>query len=98
MTNATWNSGRYTKIGNLVTVQGEFNCTITSSNTLTFVFLTLPFNVAGADQTGVAFVNNSIKVGVGDLSSNTFIVFVPAASAIVSGSELIQVAATYMTT
>jgi hypothetical protein len=99
MSGVTWNSGSYTKIGNLVTVQGSFSCTITSSNTLTYVFLTLPF--ASGAQIGVAFANNNLKVGVCDLDSSgggRIIPFFPAASAIVSGSEIIQVAATYMTT
>ena len=99
MSGVTWNSGSYTKIGNLVTVQGSLSCTITSSNTLTYVSLILPF--ASGTQTGVAFANNNIKVGVCDLDSSNggrIIPFFPAASAIVAGSEIIQVAATYITT
>ena len=97
MTGASWLNGKYVKIGNLVTVQGQFSCTVTSSNTLTYVTLTLPFPPNG-DQTGVAFANNNIKVGVCDIDtslSGRIIPFFPAASAIVSGSEIIQVAATY---
>jgi hypothetical protein len=100
MTGATWTSGRYVKIGRLVTVQGLLSCTITSSNTLTYVTLTLPF-IATDNETGVAFANNNVKVGVCDLTSGggsgQIIPFFPVASAIVSGSELIQVAATYTT-
>jgi hypothetical protein len=97
MSGATWSSGTYTKIGNLVTIQGSFSCTITSSNTLTYASLTLPFAATSA-QTGVAFANDTIKVGVSDLSTSAISPFFPVASAVVSGSETIQVAATYITT
>jgi hypothetical protein len=100
ITNATWLGGKYIKIGNLVTVQGRFSCTVTSSNALTYATMNLPFSSDG-DQTGTAFANINLKVGACAIDTSgggRIIPFFPAASAIDSGAEVIQVAATYMTT
>jgi len=96
MSGATWSSGSYTKIGRFVTLNGQFTCTVTSSNVLTYVVINgLPFTSA-IDSVGAAFLNDNVKVGVSQVAGGSNLYpFFPAASAVVAGSEIIQFCVTY---
>jgi hypothetical protein len=97
MSGATWDKGRYTKIGRCVNLSGEFTCTVTNSNQLTYAAITnLPFAVA-VDTVGATFLNNNVRVGIVQItSSNVVYPFFPIASAPVAGAERIQFSVSYI--
>jgi len=95
LTGISWSAGNYTKVGRLVTLIGYANCTVTSSNTLTYLATTgAPFTTDIATS-GSAFLNNNVKSGTSQISSTSVYVFFPAASAPVAGAEIIQLSITY---
>jgi hypothetical protein len=97
VTSISWSAGSYTKVGRLVTLIGEVNCTVTSSNTLTFlIMIGTPF-ATSISTCGGAFLNNNIRSGSSQVvtASNTAYAFFSAASAPVAGSEIIQFSITY---
>jgi len=97
VTSISWSAGSYTKVGRLVTLIGQVNCTVTSSNTLTFLTMAgTPF-ATSISTCGGAFLNNNVRSGSSQVitSSNTAYAFFSAASAPVAGSEIIQFSITY---
>ena len=87
--------GNYTKVGRLVTLNFAINATVTSSNTLTYVALSPPFT-ASVNTSGSGFLNNNIRDGFAQIVTTTLYVFFPAASAPVSGDEVIIASITYI--
>jgi hypothetical protein len=95
LTGVSWSAGSYTKVGRLVTLFGYANCTVTSSNTLTYLSMTgAPFT-AGIATSGSAFLNNNVRSGTSQISSTSVYTFFSAASAPVAGAEIIQFSITY---
>ena len=95
LTGISWSAGNYTRVGRLVTLTGYANCTVTSSNTLTYLATTgAPFTTSIATS-GSAFLNNNVKSGTSQISSTSVYAFFPAASAPVAGAEIIQLSITY---
>jgi hypothetical protein len=95
LTGISWSVGSYTRVGRLVTLIGYANCTVTSSNTLTYLTMNgAPFTT-GVATSGSAFLNNNVKSGTAQISSNIAYAFFPAASAPVAGAEIIQLSITY---
>jgi hypothetical protein len=68
-TGVSFSEGRYTKIGNFVHVQGKFTLTVTTANTLTYVFMVLPFTPL-LTTTGSLIDNVSLVAGTAQASSN----------------------------
>jgi len=96
----------YTKIGRLVTLQGNFNLTVTSATTEVRITFTLPFSQYDADSpaTGSAFANfgsndNSRILGavVNTTGSNAtqYTVVFPSADVESGSGKLIQFGLTY---
>jgi hypothetical protein len=95
LTGVSWSAGNYTKVGRLVTLIGYANCTVTSSNTLTYLAMTgAPFTT-GIATSGSAFLNNNVRSGTSQISSASVYTFFSAASAPVAGAEIIQLSITY---
>jgi hypothetical protein len=94
LTSLSLNYGSYTKVGRLVTLNFSINATVTSSNTLTYVALSPPFNPS-VSTTGSGFLSNNVRVGVSEISGTTVYVFFPAASEPVAGAEIIKASITY---
>lgn len=95
LTGISWSAGNYTRVGRLVTLIGYVNCTVTSSNTLTYLTMNgAPFSTSIATS-GSAFLNNNVKSGTAQIASNIAYAFFPAASAPVAGAEIIQFSITY---
>ena len=95
LTGISWSAGNYTRVGRLVTLIGYANCTVTSSNTLTYLTMNgAPFSTSIATS-GSAFLNNNVKSGTAQIASNIAYAFFPAASAPVAGAEIIQFSITY---
>jgi hypothetical protein len=83
----TLTEGRYTKIGNLVSLQGKFSGTVTTANLLTYFAFTIPFSPAYT-TVGAAMQSGGIRVGnsyVG-AAGNGYLFF-PPPSAIVAGAD-----------
>jgi hypothetical protein len=93
----SWVSGQYTRVGRLVTLTGSFNATVTTSGASTYALVTAAPFVPGATVVGVALTNNEVRVGVVQIVVTTGVIyiFVPAASAIVAGAEVIQFSVSY---
>ena len=97
VTSLVWGAGNYTKVGRLVTLNGYLNCTVTSSNVLTYVNMSgIPFATSLATASG-AFLNNNVRIGSSQVTGTTAYVFFSAASAPVSGAEVIQFSISYTT-
>ena len=94
LTSLSLNYGYYTKVGRLVTLNFSINATVTSSNTLTYVALSPPFNPSDA-TVGSGFFTNNVRVGVSEITGTTLYVFFPAASSPVAGAEIIKASITY---
>jgi hypothetical protein len=97
LTGISWASGTYTRVGRLVTLIGEANCTVTSSNTLTYLTMAgAPFSTSSS-TCGNAFFNNNIRTGSSQIvtGAGTVYAFFSAASAPVAGAEIIQICITY---
>jgi hypothetical protein len=95
--------GRYTKVGRLVSIQGEVTgYSITTANTLTYFVMTLPFVTVGNTEafSGSVTETNSYSVGtILDSSSgsdNTIFLGFRAASVPSSGSATYHFSLTYM--
>jgi hypothetical protein len=95
LTGVSWSAGNYTKVGRLVTLIGYATCTVTSSNTLTYLSMTgAPFTT-GIATSGSAFLNNNVRSGTSQISSASVYTFFSAASEPVAGAEVIQFSITY---
>ena len=94
LTSLSLNYGYYTKVGRLVTLNFSINATVTSSNTLTYVALSPPFNPSDA-TVGSGFLTSNVRVGVSEITGTTLYVFFPAASSPVAGAEIIKASITY---
>jgi hypothetical protein len=95
VTSLVWGAGNYTKVGRLVTLNGYLNCTVTSSNVLTYVSMSgIPFSTSLATAGG-AFLNNNVRIGSSQVTGITAYAFFSAASAPVSGAEVIQFSISY---
>ena len=68
-TGASFSEGRYTKIGNIVHIQGKFTLTITTANTLTYVNMAAPFTPVNIIS-GSLMDNGSLIAGAGQVHSN----------------------------
>ena len=69
ITGASFSEGRYTKIGNIVHVQGRFTLTVTLPNTLTYALMTLPFTPLFTTA-GSLIDNVSLVAGTAQAASN----------------------------
>jgi len=86
LTSVTAVSGRYTKVGRIVTLSGEVTATVTTANILTyFVLPSIPFANASTIP-GSVIENTNVKAGVSLVQTSNFYAFFPAASAITAGS------------
>jgi len=65
LTSLTFTRGKYTKIGNLVTITGFFDGTVTSTLAETRFVFTLPFNVGRTNWTEAGSVSLLVGSGVG---------------------------------
>ena len=68
-TGASFSEGLYTKIGNIVHIQGKFTLTITTANTLTYVNMAAPFTPVNIIS-GSLMDNGSLIAGAGQVHSN----------------------------
>jgi hypothetical protein len=98
----TLSNARYTKIGNLVSLEGTFTATVTSSNLVTFWLFTIPFlsasNASGA--CGSAKQENLYVVGAvsdssGSSNNQAYISF-SASAQLPSGSSAFSFSYTYI--
>jgi len=69
VTGTSFSEGRYTKIGNIVHVQGKFTLTVTLPNTLTYVLMALPFTPLFTTA-GSLIDNVSLVAGTAQAASN----------------------------
>jgi len=69
VTGASFSQGRYTKIGNIVHIQGLFTLTVTLPNTLTYVAMNSPFTSLYTTS-GSVMDNQSLISGSGQVASN----------------------------
>ena len=96
-TGITWSFGKYTKIGNKVTLSCEFNLTVTSSNLLTYLTLSgIPF-VPSSTQNGISALNNNIRCGFSQITTSYLYAFYPVPSAVVAGVEVGAINISYLT-
>lgn len=91
----TLSNGKFTRIGNIVTVRATVSLTITASATLTYIACVAPF--ASVNRTsGSAFDNGNIKIGSASITAGTTLyAFFPVASGIVAGATEWDVNITY---
>jgi hypothetical protein len=68
-TSAVFSLGRYTKIGNIVSIQGTFTLTVTTANTLTYVAMNAPFTPLNTTS-GSVMDNGSLISGSGQAANN----------------------------
>ena len=65
-TGASFSEGRYTKIGNIVHIQGKFSLTVTTANTLTYVIMASPltplFSTSGTVMDNSSLVSGTCQV------------------------------------
>ena len=68
VTGASFSEGRYTKIGNIVHIQGKFSLTVTTANTLTYVVMNLPFTplftMSGSLMDNVSLVAGTAQAAI----------------------------------
>jgi len=102
ITSVTYNSSYYTKIGRQVTISSNVSGTVTSSSTLTYVIINLPFASAfNVDPSTGVVANtsgNNIPGQVIDNSSgqpNTIGLYIPSASVTSSGAQGYSFTLTY---
>jgi hypothetical protein len=89
----TLDSGKYTKVGRLVTIEGKFSATVTTGSTNAYFEFTLPFSrSAGTDGgAGSVFSNAGLRLGgIYNASANTTTAYLvmPAPSAQGSGADV----------
>jgi hypothetical protein len=70
-TSVSFTEGRYTKIGNIVSIQGKFTLTVTTANTLTYVAMLTPFTSLYTTS-GSVMDNQSVVSGSGQVSNNGY--------------------------
>ena len=70
-TSVSFTEGRYTKIGNIVSIQGLFTVTVTTANTLTYVAMLTPFTSLYTTS-GSVMDNQSVVSGSGQVSNNGY--------------------------
>ena len=86
-------SGKYTKVGRLVTIEGKFSATVTTGSTNAYFEFTLPISrSAGTDgSAGAVFSNAGLRLGgIYNASANTTTAYLvmPAPSAQGSGADV----------
>jgi hypothetical protein len=69
VTGAVFSLGRYTKIGNIVHIQGTFTLAVTTANTLTYVAMNAPFTPLNTTS-GSVMDNESLISGSGQVATN----------------------------
>ena len=99
----TLQQARYTKVGRMVTIDGYFDVTIASANTLTYFSFTIPFPLISttAGGCGAAVMNNEFAPGsVYRASSSTALVYIlfKASVGFGSGANAFYFTYTYQTT
>jgi len=83
----TLSDGRYTKVGNLVSLQGKFSGTVTTANLLTYFAFTIPFSPAHTTA-GAAFQGGGVRAGNSYVEAGAGgFLFFPPPSAIVAGAD-----------
>jgi hypothetical protein len=94
-TGASFSEGRYTKIGNIVHIQGKFTLTVTSANTLTYVIMASPLTPLYSTS-GTAMDNSSLVSGTMQITDagNAYAFFAASAS-LPSGATVFYVNAQY---
>jgi len=86
VTGASFYNGYYTKIGNLVHVQGTFTLTVTTANTLTYVVMALPL-APQITTTGSIIDNVSLVAGTAQAATNgSAYAFFAASASLPSGA------------
>jgi hypothetical protein len=68
-TSVTFSQGRYTKIGNIVSIQGTFTLAVTTANTLTYLAMNTPFTPLNTTS-GSVMDNQSLVSGSGQAANN----------------------------
>lgn len=99
----TLQQARYTKVGRMVTIDGYFDATIASANTLTYFSFTIPFPLISttAGGCGAAVTNNEFAPGsVYRASGSTALVYIlfKASVGFSSGANTLYFTYTYQTT
>jgi hypothetical protein len=86
VTGTSFSEGRYTKIGNIVHVQGKFTLTVTTANTLTYALMALPFTPLFT-AAGSLIDNVSLVAGTAQAASNgSAYAFFAASASLPSGA------------
>jgi len=100
LANTTFSSGRYTKIGRIVILNGIISTDVSASNVLTYVVLSSAPFAPDLNTVGSGFLNDNVRTGNSQVtSSSTVYVFFPAASSPVAHTgEQIEFSITYVTT
>jgi hypothetical protein len=98
----TLSNARYTKIGNLVTLEGTFSAQVTSSNQITYWVFTIPFATAalasgacGAAKQEANYIVGAVSDSTGS-SSNTPYISYSASAALPSGTANHSFSYTYI--
>ena len=94
-TGVSFSEGRYTKIGNIVHIQGKFTLTVTTANTLTYVIMASPFTPLFSTS-GSLMDNGSLVSGTLQITDagNAYAFFAASAS-LPAGATLFYVNAQY---
>jgi len=81
----TLSSGKYTKVGRLVTIEGKFAGTVTVANLTSYFKFTLPFSRSATSDGGAGFVFTSSNFQSGGIynvladTTTTYLVYAPPA-------------------
>jgi hypothetical protein len=98
----TLSNARYTKIGNLVTLEGTFSAQVTSSNQITYWVFTIPFVTAaltsgacGATKQEANYIVGAVSDSTAGSSNTTYISY-SASAALPSGTANHSFSYTYI--
>jgi hypothetical protein len=95
VTGASFSEGRYTKIGNIVHIQGKFTLTVTTANTLTYVVMASPFTPLYSTS-GTVMDNSSLVSGTCQITNaGNLYAFFAASASLPAGATLFYVNAQY---
>jgi len=100
LANTTFSSGRYTKIGKIVILNGIINTEVSASGVLTYVILSSAPFAPDLTTVGSGFLNDNIRTGNSQVtsSSSVYVFFSAASSPVADTGEQIQFSITYVTT
>jgi hypothetical protein len=90
-TSVSFSEGFYTKIGNIVHIQGTYTLTVTTANLLTYVFMASPFTGSNITS-GSVMDNGSLVSGSGQVGSNGYAyAYFAAAALLPAGATTVYV-------